>query len=338
MHFLGKTGCFHGIKVSKKAFQKYNSGVKVGLKNKKILITGGAGFIGAALGNKLSKDNTVIALDNLSSGDWNRCSDLIHKHTIDLVNSKVEDIQRYFESVDYVFHFSASKLNSENKNIELMLQNNMNASLKVFTASGLSGVQKVIFSSSLYSYGSYGPGPMEEKNISHPDTFYGLTKFFGEQLLSLEAHKYNFQFVNARLFFIYGPHQYADGGYKSVIIKNFENIKNGKPVTIYGSGEQALDYVYIDDCIESLIQLAGSDFSGLVNISSGKPITVLELIHKMNQLTDSKEIDFLPADWTDGTIRFGLNNKLKSIIGWAPATKIEFGLKKTFESLNVGRI
>lgn len=301
---------------------------------KKIIVTGGAGFIGSALASKLAEQNQVIALDNLSSGNWSRCSAKVQKYEIDLLTVPQSDLNEVFTGVDLVFHLAAVKLNSPNTTSIDIFKSNVDVSLKVFQAASMNRAKKILFTSSLYAYGYQGPEIMYENQPTFARTFYGISKLVGENMYQVGSKESGMEFVNARLFFVYGPGQYAEGGYKSVIIKTFELKSKLMPAEIYGSGQQVLDYVYIDDCVESLIELMKSRYQGTVNVSTGVGISILSLIEKINSRFGNSDITFLPPDSTEGTLRVGSPEKLRDIIGWAPSTTIDVGLTNIWERWN----
>jgi|694.fasta_scaffold43333_1 UDP-glucose 4-epimerase len=301
---------------------------------KKILITGGAGFIGAALANKLAHENQVVAIDNLSSGDWSRCSEKVQKVEIDLLKASQEILNGLFAGVDFVFHLAAVKLNSPNTSGATLYRNNVEVCVKVFRASSINKVKKILFTSSLYAYGSQGLEIMEEQQPTSAKNFYGISKLAGENLLQVESAASNMEFVNARLFFIYGPGQYAEGGYKSVIMKTFELKSKMLPAEIYGSGSQVLDYVFIDDCILALTALMANQFQGTVNISTGKGVSISSLIGMINSRFGNNDVIFRPADLTEGTLRVGSPHKLNEVLRWHPSTTIENGLEHIWEWWN----
>jgi UDP-glucose 4-epimerase len=241
------------------------------------------------------------------------------------------------QNVDYVFHLAAEKYNSPGASFDSILDTNVIASNKLFEACAKSNVKKVFFASSLYAYGSLGPSIMKETDLSAPITYYGMSKLAGENLLRINELKFNLKWVAARLFFIYGPGQYVSGGYKSVIIKNFENLKNGTPCLINGSGQQSLDYVFVKDCCQAIYNLTvlSELCSEIYNISSGSPTSVTYLINKMTEISgvNDSQICNLPSDWTEGSKRHGSNQKIQSALGWRPSTNIESGLKETWDWL-----
>ncbi|MCU1403201.1 MAG: NAD-dependent epimerase/dehydratase family protein, partial [Microbacteriaceae bacterium] len=207
------------------------------------LVTGGAGFIGHSLVNRLvANGHRVIAVDNERSGDWSRVDERAERDARGIQDFTIDDWRERLQAVDVVFHLAAEKYNSSNATPERVLDINVVATERLFrAAAGI--VDKVVFTSSLYSYGSMGPATMSERDRPEPTTHYGVSKLAGEHMLRAISRETPLSWTVARLFFIYGPRQYAGGGYKSVIMSNFERIKRGEAPTIRGDGLQSLDYV-----------------------------------------------------------------------------------------------
>lgn len=301
--------------------------------SKRILVTGGAGFIGASLSNRLSERFDVTAVDNLKSGNWGRCNSKVNKLELDLASLPYKGYCDLLSDFDDVYHLSAVKLHNQENSLEDILSNNAVASGRLFDAAGFMGVKNIFFSSSLYAYGSMGPEPMWENDLLQPTTYYGASKHFGELALSIAAQKYGFRAITARFFFIYGPNQFSPGGYKSVIVKNFENATRKKPFEIVGDGKQSLDYVYIDDCVEIISRLMNTEFSGVVNIASGKPTSILSIVDEMQRITNKSDVVYLERDFTHGSTRSGSNAKLQEIIGSYSFLDIAEGLRRTWKSI-----
>jgi len=299
----------------------------------KVLITGGAGFIGSALANLLCNDFEVTAIDNLGAGDWNRVIGPTSKINLDLARASHTDLRHLLSGTDYVFHLAAVKLHNEiNSNLSI-IENNIIATNNLFQACSAERVRKVLFTSSLYSYGHMHLPILEEDTKLEPKTTYGVSKVTGEGLLKIESEIGGFEYAIARLFFIYGPNQFANGGYKSVIIKNFERILNGLPAVVNGSGDQILDYVFIDDCVRYLKEIMFSNFNGTVNISSGDGVSIAQLVEKMIQVAGSGSVVYGSQDWTAGTTRVGNNGLLSSLFPSHNQTSLAEGLTITFNHL-----
>ena len=299
------------------------------------LITGGAGFIGSALANSLLQtgDTEVICIDNLSTGTWKRLDPRIKKMEIDLASASQQDLEKLLSDVDVLFHLAAVKLHNTNNSFQSIIETNVKASHRLFEAAGVAGVRSVVFTSSLYTYGLPKESIISESVSTSPATIYGASKLFGENLLSIAAQKFNFKYSIARLFFIYGENQYAEGGYKSVIVSNFERLSADTPAIINGNGEQTLDYLHVSDCVRALISLAKSPLNEVFNVSSGIPLTINELNAEMLKLVPDGKSIYAPKDWTHGTRRVGSFEKINSLIGWSPQISLKEGLARTWMNL-----
>jgi UDP-glucose 4-epimerase len=303
------------------------------LKNKKIVVTGGAGFIGSSLANFLAQENTVLAIDNLSSGDWSRCDDTFEKKNCDLSLVNEIELETMISGYEYLFHLAAVKLHNVTNSDSTIIQSNIVASNKLFRVAGKAGIKRVIFTSSLYANGSLGPKHMTENDHESPTTMYGASKLFSESDLRISSKLYGFSYVIPRLFFIYGPKQFASGGYRSVIVKNFEKFLNSEPMEVAGAGNQTLDYVYIDDCVQALALIANLNYEGIVQVSNGEGIRVVDLINEMAKICGNSKFKAVEPDWTENTVRVGSRDFLQSLLGDLKKTSIEEGLRKTWESM-----
>lgn len=298
------------------------------------LVTGAAGFIGCHLVEALAAAGTeVVGLDNERSGDWSRVQAPCEQIRRDLADLSPDDLVSLCGDVDVVFHLAAEKHNSAKATPQRIIDVNISATNRLFDAAGRVGRPKVVFASSLYAYGSMGPLPMRENDVPAPVTMYGVSKLAGEQMLRVASNEHSLGWTAARLFFIYGPRQFADGGYKSVIVSNFERLMRDEAPTVYGDGEQALDYVYVDDAIAALLAMAAREHNGKVlNVASGRGVTVNELTAAMLTVSGSElEARTCPPDWTAGSSRVGEPTAAATEIGWKAETAIEVGLQRCWE-------
>ena len=306
----------------------------------KILVTGAAGFIGSHLCNRIAGDSSiqVIGIDNLRSGRWNRLVKETEKIEKDLCEYSLDEFVDLLQGVDILFHLAAEKYNSSKSTPERLISTNVLATERLFRAASIAKVKRTVFTSSLYAYGSMGPFVMDEMDVPAPNTLYGVSKVAGEGFLRSSDREIGLSWNVARLFFIYGPFQYAEGGYRSVIVSNFRRISRNEAPSIFGDGEQSLDYVYIDDCIDALIKLAYSQSDReVVNVASGDPISINWLTNEM--LIASKcaqKAMHAEPDWTHGSKRFGNPNKIERLFGWCATTTLSSGLESVYKSLGEG--
>lgn len=300
---------------------------------KKVLVTGAAGFIGGALCRRLLKDpgsgTSVIGIDNMRSGDWSRTPEAIVRVERDIAAIDCDEWVDLLDGVEIVFHLAAEKYNSSRSTPSKLLDVNVQATERLFRSCAAAGVGRTVFTSSLYAYGSLGPDPMKESDRAEPITLYGASKLMGEGILRAIDRDLSLSWNVARLFFIYGPHQFAEGGYKSVIRVNFERMRRGEPPVINGSGDQSLDYVHVEDCVDALLDLAWSATDRkIVNVSSGRGVSIRDLTRRMMAIAEFRQPPtFGPADWTKGSRRVGENAVIQKHFGWKPRTSLDDGLQ-----------
>jgi UDP-glucose 4-epimerase len=295
------------------------------------LVTGAAGFIGCHLVEALTAAGVeVIGLDNERSGDWRHVQAPCRRVERDLADLSSDELADLCRDVDVVFHLAAEKHNSAKATPQRIIDVNISATRRLFDAAGRAGCPKVVFTSSLYAYGSMGPQPMREDDVPAPATVYGTSKLAGEHLLRVATNEHSLGWTVARLFFIYGSRQFAEGGYKSVIVSNFERLLRGEAPTVYGDGEQALDYVHVDDAVGALVAMSAREHDGkTLNVASGRAISVNELTAAMITVSGSALAQrSCPPDWTAGSRRVGDPSAALTELGWKAETPFEAGLEQ----------
>lgn len=298
------------------------------------LVTGAAGFIGGALCRRLhGYGEKIVGVDNLRSGDWSRVPASVVRIERDISDISLEEWTTLLQGIDTVFHLAAEKYNSSKSTPSRLIAANVTATERLFRACAMVGVRRTVFTSSLYAYGSLGPEIMSETDRAEPITLYGASKLMGEGMLRSIDREIGLSWNVARLFFIYGPRQFADGGYKSVVLVNFERLLRGEAPVVNGSGGQRLDYVFVDDCVDALVSLANNPIDRkIVNVSSGRGVSVNELTARMSSIHGfSGSPRYAEADWTDGTSRVGDPSLIEQLFDWRPKTSIEEGLQRVHE-------
>ena len=249
------------------------------MKNKNILITGGLGFIGSHIADELLKDNEIVILDNLSSGTINNLEDPNNENLKiikeDICNTNLDDLT---SNIDYIFHLAAmaSVPLSIDKPVECN-DTNLNATVKLLTSSVKNDVKKVIFSSSSSVYGQNENMPLKETEQPMPKSPYAASKASCELYLKSFYDSYGLNYISLRYFNVFGPRQNKNSQYASVIPNFISSLLEGKQPIIYGDGEQTRDFVYIKDIVNANINAAESDFNGIVNVASGKKLSINQL-------------------------------------------------------------
>lgn len=301
---------------------------------KDALVTGAAGFIGCHLVEALHEAGyDVVGVDDERSGDWSRVHPSCTQVRRDLGGFEPEELTELCGGVDVVFHLAAEKHNSAKATPQKIIDVNISATRSLFEAAARTRRPKVVLASSLYAYGSMGPEPMRETDLPTPATMYGISKLAGEHMLRVPYVGERLRWSVARLFFVYGPRQYAEGGYKSVIVSNFERLARGEAPTVFGDGEQSLDYVYIGDAVAALIAMCAAEHDGkTLNISSGRGTTVNVLTAAMLTASGSQLAPKMcPPDWTAGSRRVGDATTAARELGWRADTPIDVGLQQCWE-------
>jgi UDP-glucose 4-epimerase len=309
-----------------------------------IMVTGGCGFIGSHLVRELHRRGAgrIIALDSLRYGDRSNLGGEVEgvevvKFTLGFDEPSV--LAAKLAGVRFLFHLAAEKHNQSKDDPLAVLRANVDGTYVLLDAAARAGVEKVVFTSSLYAYGRMSGPPFVEDEVPHPRTVYGISKLCGEHLLGHFHAEHGLAYDVLRYLFVYGPRQYAGMGYKSVIVKSFERLLAGEPPVVFGDGAQALDYVFVDDAVEATIGALESDVAGeTMNVGSGAATTVRDLIALMQSVAGrSLPARNDPPDWTAGSSRVGDVAKIERLLGWRARTTLREGLEKTFRWMSEAR-
>ena len=261
--------------------------------NKKVLVTGGAGFIGSNLGKYLvANGNSVTVLDNFSSGYQNNLSPF---PTVRIIEGDVRDknaVEKAIAGAEVVFHLAASVGNKRSIDQPILdAEINVLGTLQVLEAARTEGVRKIVASSSAGIFGELKTMPIKEDHPIEPDTPYGCTKLCEEKLCLSYAKLYDIEAVCLRYFNVYGPNQHFDAYGNVIPIFVFRMLRN-EPLLIFGDGEQTRDFVHVEDVVQANIKAADSiGFSGAINIASGTHVTInrlVEMIIEQNKYAQSQ--------------------------------------------------
>ena len=297
----------------------------------KILITGGCGFIGSNLAEILSKEHRVVILDDLSTGRIENIEDIDVKF-IDGSVTDLEILKDICRDVDFIFHQAA--ISSVQRSIDDPLRTNevnVIGTLNVLIAARDSNVKKVICASSSSIYGNTLHFPLREDVIPDPRSPYAVTKLTGEYYYKIFNEIYGLETVSLRYFNVYGPKQDPSSDYAAVIPKFINRLLNNKPPIIYGDGEQTRDFVYVQDVVQANILAMETDALGVLNVASGKQITINGLADIIMGIT-GKHFDCIHDSPVEGDVRHSVGDASKIIeFGFVPKYSMEDGLKNTMK-------
>lgn len=291
------------------------------------LVTGGAGFIGSHLVDKLiEQNNKVIIIDNLSSGKKENLNPKAIFFEVDIC--EFEKIRQLFEGVDCVFHLAAiPSVPFSVKDPVQTSKANILGTINVFKAAVDNKVKRVIFSSSSAVYGDQKVQPIKETAEPNPISPYGLQKLFGEQAAKLFTKLYGTPIISLRYFNVYGPRINFNSDYGLVIGKFLRLRAENKPLTIFGSGEQTRGFCYVDDVAEANIKAAESKkLKGgeIINISREESYSVKFLAE-----TIGGQIQYLPKREGDPMHTKADITLAKDFLNWEPKVNFKEGIEKT---------
>ena len=303
----------------------------------KVLVTGGAGFIGSHLVRQLLRaGHQVVVLDNVSSGAWQYLPAGKNSYTcwqVDIRDASVkEKIQQ--EKFDIIVHLAAQTMvDASIKDPVYDAEENIMGTLNVLEAARQCGA-RVIFASTAAAYGDVLESdlPLVEKHGLQPQSFYGLTKVGVERYLALYHKHYGLDYVVCRFANVYGERQ-GDSGEGGVISIFAKRIAAGQDITIYGDGTQTRDFVYAGDIARGICKAMTTDNVNTVyNLSTQTETSLLELVAIISEVS---QCDIAPKFGLarEGDIYRSMlsNQKAKTGLGWAPQVSLKEGLQRTIK-------
>ena len=305
---------------------------------KKVIVTGGAGFIGSHLTDLLlSRGYHVIIIDDFSTGKMANIEPLLKNKKVDFIQGSITELpllQNLFQGVDFVFHQAA--LSSVPRSIEDPLSTskvNITGTLNVLLAARDNNVKKVIYASSSSVYGDTPTLPKREDMVSNPQSPYALTKLVGEYYCRVFHQIYGLPSICLRYFNVYGPRQDSDSQYAAVIPIFIAKLSQDKPPIIYGDGEQTRDFTFVKDVIQANIIGAESDACGVFNIGRGENSTLNDLAKTIiNLVGKDLQSEYQPP--RVGDVRDSLADISKArAIGYEPQYSLDKGLRETIKGL-----
>jgi len=292
------------------------------------IVTGGAGFIGSHLVDRLAADgHSVLALDNFSTGRPDTLAHLAGHARVRLERADVAEADRLlplFDGADWVFHLAA--LADIVPSIERPLdyhRANVNGTAAVLEAARRSGVTRFLYAASSSCYGIPDQYPTPEEAPMRPQYPYALTKLLGEQCVLHWGRVYGLPVVSLRLFNVYGRRSRTSGAYGAVFGVFLAQKLQGRPFTVVGDGTQSRDFTFVSDVADAFVTAAESDVAGEVfNVGTGNPVSVNRLVELLRG-----DVVYVPKrpgepDRTHADVR-----KIGARLGWRPKVSIEEGVR-----------
>lgn len=311
----------------------------------RIVITGGAGFIGSNLAEvlALAPNNEVCVVDDLSTG---RVENIPIASGIEFIKGSITDLQLMNEvlaDADFVFHQAA--LPSVQRSIEDPAHTNevnIRGTLNVLMAARDAGVKKVIYASSSSVYGDTPELPKREGMTPNPLSPYAVTKLVGEYYCKVFNDVYGLNTISLRYFNVYGPRQDPHSEYAAVIPSFVSKVLRGEPPIIYGDGQQTRDFTFVKDVVNANILAMKSDATGVYNIASGRRISIQELATLIMRLTGrDRDVEPVFDKPRKGDVRHSLADisRARADMGYKPEYSLERGLEETIRwfKLEMGR-
>jgi nucleoside-diphosphate-sugar epimerase len=304
------------------------------------LVTGGAGFIGSHLVDRLLQDgHEVTVLDDLSTGLEANFEAV--RDDIELVVGDIRDpalCREHCRGVDWVFHLAA--LGSVPRSVEDPITThevNITGTLNVLMAARDAGVERVVFSASSAAYGDTEVLPKVEGMAPRPLSPYAVSKIAGEGYCSAFHAVYDLPTVSLRYFNIFGPRQRPDGPYAAVVPKFFDAVTQGQPPTIHGDGGQTRDFTFVSNAVDANLRAAKAGepaFGRVVNVATGERVSVNRLYRTIAELVGSGLEPLYgpprPGDVRDSLADVSLAGEL---LGYEPLVGLEEGLRRMWETL-----
>lgn len=300
----------------------------------RVLITGGAGFLGAALANRLVADgHTVLVLDDLTAGDPRRLA-----QEVLFTRGDVKDVPTLWtllQGVDCVYHLAARVRVPESVHYPNDYNTvNVGGTVAVMEAMRDTGVRRVVFASSGALYGEQTHQPISEAQAPHPNSPYGVSKIAAEYYVSTLGTLYGIETVALRIFNAYGPGQELPPSYPPVIPQLLRQAQTGGSLVILGDGTQTRDFVYVDDVVDALVAASTATDVNLavINVGSGQEVSVNDLAARVARATGKWASILHNRGQSGGVSRLVADVSLaQELLGWTPRTELDRGLRLTLE-------
>jgi len=308
------------------------------LENARILVIGGAGFVGSHIVDQLlaTPVRQIIVLDNFVRGTRANLSLATKDNRVRVVEGSITDrtlLAELMMGADYVFHLAALWLYECVYQPRSALEVNIVGTFNVVEAAQQAGVKKIVYSSSASVYGDALFTPMTEDHPFNNRTMYGATKIAGEQFFRVFNEQHGVDYAGLRYMNIYGPRMDYKGTYVSVIMKVLDKIDVGQRPVIFGDGLQSYDFIHVEDVARANILALKSDVTDeFFNIGMGVKTTINQLVTLLLEITGSQlKPEYRPQEQMFVTHRVGSTEKAEQELGFCARVPLEEGLRSVVE-------
>ena len=309
----------------------------------RILVTGGAGFIGSNIVENLLADQNieqVRVLDNLETGSIDNIGGFYTSSKFEFIQADIRDYSSCLQAcdgIDLITHQAA--LGSVPRSINDPLTTNevnIGGTLNVFTAAKEKKVKRIVYAASSSTYGDHPALPKVENEIGKPLSPYAVTKYVNELYADVFARLYNTEFIGLRYFNVFGPRQNPKGPYAAVIPLFTESFLNGQAPVINGDGNHSRDFTYVSNVVQANLLALFTENKAAVNqvynIGYGQQTSLLQLVQYLKRIS-ARDIEPIKAPERTGDVKHSLADisKAKNLLGYNPAVSVEEGLRRTYE-------
>lgn len=306
------------------------------MRGKRVVVTGGAGFIGSNIVWGLCDENEVAVVDDLSTGSVSRISPLIDGGRISFFRKDINEadaLRGIFRGADCVLHQAA--IPSVARSVEdpiAAYEAGARGTLSVLVVARDSGVRKVVYASSSSVYGDTPTLPKHEGMAPQPKSPYAASKLAGEHYCRLFTEIYGLETVSLRYFNVYGPRQDPSSEYAAVVPRFVSCALRGEAMPVHGDGSQTRDFTFVEDVVRANALAAESRATGVYNIGSGRRVSIMELALKVAEAAgvEPKVVHLPPRA---GDVRDSLADitRASEAFSYSPAHSLEEGLRRTLE-------
>ncbi|HLI13639.1 MAG TPA: NAD-dependent epimerase/dehydratase family protein [Alphaproteobacteria bacterium] len=307
------------------------------IRGKKLVLIGGAGLIGSHTLDLLVKEDVgeILVYDNFVRGTHENIAAALRDPRVKVFEiggdiCQTDILNAALKGADGVFHFAALWLLQCYDFPRAAFDVNIRGTFNVLEACAAQGVKRLVYSSSASVYGDAVEEPMTEDHPFNNTNFYGATKIAGEAMARAFHHRYMLPFVGLRYMNVYGPRQDYRGAYIAVIMKMLDAIDRGEPLTVYGDGSQAYDFVYVTDCgAANICAMKADTVDRFYNVGTGRRTTIKELAETVIRITRTNQsIRYEPAGLTFVKNRIGSPRRAQAEIGFSARVGLEEGLRE----------